>query len=98
MEELKELKIFVLVLSGLLIGIRAWLYYNLLLEVEGKKKIGIFKYINVDNNFVLNVWKIIPVNIKSLPINSKSFGRRINALTYFTYLIVLLLIYLYLFI
>lgn len=34
MEELKEFKYLFLVLSGLLIRIRALLYYNLLLEVE----------------------------------------------------------------
>lgn len=75
-----------LIISGFFALLRTWLYYNYLCVSENKEPIGIIKYIDIDNNIIVNYWKILPITEKSKNDRAKRYKRAINVIVGLFYL------------
>lgn len=82
----------ILLVLGFLALLRTWQHQNYLLLNENKEPINLRKYYNRDNNFVLNYWKIIPINSKAINSKASTLKLKLNILTYLIYFLIILFI------
>jgi|GEM_PF-2832843 len=80
----------ILVLIGLLMATRTWCYFNFLLLNEKKQSVNLFKYLNLDNNLIINYFKVQPIFIKPSDPELIQMKIIVNSLTYSIYVLIVI--------
>jgi hypothetical protein len=81
---------FLNIITGALMAIRTWKYFNYLLFLANKPSVGFMEYLSADKNIVINYFKILPI----LKLNNEDPIRKmqtdINVIVYLIYILIIL--------
>ena len=77
----------ILIITGILMAIRMWLFYNFSLSEENKRAINMWEFINHNKNDA-NYFKVVPIMSSSVNTNSKHYKKLVNVITYLIYLLI----------